>query len=211
MKLEYTIQFGLGHTLDVTFARNLYNNIIVEKATYRMASGDVMYVYNDDKSLGRTIELQNLHIPKEYWQDAEKIPLHTTYYKLRKSNRVVYSFINVWDLIGKQIIACGLDGQSNFNFETSDGCEYVVFHRNIFNVTNFENMSNNTIQAVEVVKSGHNNYTLHLKLDDCELSIFGNDESVENEIREIDLEPYAEYRLYDSLKGEFVSNGTTVL
>jgi hypothetical protein len=123
----------------------------------------------------------------------------------------VYSFTNVWELAGKQVIACGFDGQNNFNFETSDGCEYVIFHYSKFNVTNSECLNNNTIKAVEVVKSGHYSYTLLLKLDDCELSIFGNDESVENEIREVDLEPYAEYRLYDSLKGEFVSNGTTIL
>lgn len=195
------IQYGLGHTLDVVFARNLYNNVIVEKAIYRMANGDVMYVYHDDKTLGRTIELRHLDIPKEYWVEAQKIPLNTIYYKEQTATKIIYNWVDIWELAGKQVIACGYDGDNNFFFETSDICEYIIQYYSELKITG--EIKGKVIEAVEVARTSYSDYELRIKVVDGCLVICG-EEDIDNVIRVIDVISYPELKLYDENLQKFI-------
>lgn len=208
-KINYMISYGLGHTLHVRFMRNLHNNIVVEEATYYNADGGVMYVYHDDKKLGRTIEVHNMYIPQEYWKDAELLPLRTTYYKYQTIDVESYALCDIWELEGLIIESVE---QSTFpRLLLSNGSIYVVL-AHVFNIISFLNA---VICTVEIVQKKHGHY-LRIITSKGAIEINRNSSYLESEqwvdeVKEITISQETNLKLYDSLKGEFISNGTIVL
>lgn len=193
--------YAFGHTLDVVFIRNMYNNIVIEQAIYKNSLGTAIYVYYDDKNKISTIQPKNLDIPQEKWDNAERyIPKRTIYYKLRQFTVDVYDFCDVWELIGKTISKT-FYFNSRFFIVTNDG-EYSI--ANILLENNLQDEIGATFTNVEVAKiTSNGDYELRLTTTKGTITVFG-DEYVENSVRITAKETKAEYKLYDENLCKFI-------
>lgn len=194
--------YAFGHTLDIVFIRNLHNNIIVERAVYKNSLGTAIYVYYDNKNKISTIQVKNLDIPQQVWDNAEQhIPKRKIYYKLRQFIVDVYDFCDVWELIGKTI-AKTFYFNDRFFILTDNG-EYSIADTLLENKLRGESGAQFT--NIEVAKiSPDGDYELRLFTTKGAIVIFGDD-NVEYLIRKTEKTTKETYSLYNEDLRDFMS------